>query len=498
MHHGHLVPLRGVVPYQLFRLLGGVGDQPVRGTHDLGLADHPGGGLGGVTGGERGVLDLGHGVHGVHQGDAPALGGEPADMAGEPVVGVDQVVVAGAVAGPGPHHAVGEGAKLGGQLLLGQALVRTGVHMPYEDARGQLHGGRQGARRRPGEDLDLDAQGGELLGQLDDVDVHPAGVAGAGLVQRGGVHAEHRHPARTARYAGQPQPRRPRERAVGTTAEPGHVLAHCELPPWPGVRRASDPLQQCGPPIHFRTAARARTLPKSDLWADGRPLARTLDGMARRTSVPAASRPVGTVTRGTTNPNPPPPPPGAELRRTADPVAVDLGYGAAPWTAVELLGRLRTVRPDAQVVGIEIEPERVAAAQPYGGPGLDFVHGGFEVPLPGGQGRAPVLIRAANVLRQYDEEEVAAVWRRLCARLAPGGLLVEGTCDEIGRRHVWVALGPEGPRTVTFATRLGSLHTPSDLAERLPKALIHRNVPGEPVHAFLRDFDHAWACLLYT
>lgn len=56
-----------------------------------------------------------------------------------------------------------------------------------------------------------------------------------------------------------------------------------------------------------------------------------------------------------------------------------------------------------------------------------------------------------------------------------------------------MALGPEGPRTVTFATRLGSLDRPSDLAERLPKALIHRNVPGEPVHAFLRDFDRAWA-----
>lgn len=97
------------------------------------------------------------------------------------------------------------------------------------------------------------------------------------------------------------------------------------------------------------------------------------------------------------------------------------------------------------------------------------------------------------MLRQYDEAEVAAVWARLTARLAPGGTLVEGTCDEIGRRHVWVALGPEGPRTVTFATRLGSLGRPSDLAERLPKALIHRNVPGEPVHAFLTGFDRAWA-----
>ncbi|MGW3627508.1 class I SAM-dependent methyltransferase [Streptomyces sp. NPDC000880] len=208
------------------------------------------------------------------------------------------------------------------------------------------------------------------------------------------------------------------------------------------------------------------------------------------------TRPVGTATRGTTNPNRLrrmdrwiAATHGPALRRGEAPVAVDLGYGAAPWTALELLQRLRTADPRCEVVGIEIDPARVAAAKPHEREGLSFRHGGFEVPLPA----RPALIRAANVLRQYDEGEVAAVWARLCARLAPGGLLVEGTCDEIGRRHVWVALGPQGPRTVTFATRLGSLERPSDLAERLPKALIHRNVPGEPVHAFLRDFDRAWA-----
>src|SRR5690348_5286292 len=217
--------------------------------------------------------------------------------------------------------------------------------------------------------------------------------------------------------------------------------------------------------------------------------------MPRDATVP---RPLGAVTRGTTNPNrlrrmdrwiaaahaP-------TLRRCPDPVAVDLGYGAAPWTAVELLARLQAVRPDARVVGVEIDPVRVAGAAPHAREGLSFVHGGFEVPLA--DDRRPVLIRAANVLRQYDEAQVTAVWDRLRGRLAPGGLLVEGTCDEIGRRHVWVALGPEGPRTVTFAARLGGLDRPSDLAERLPKALIHRNVPGEPVHAFLRDLDRAWA-----
>ncbi|KNB51435.1 methylase [Streptomyces caatingaensis] len=213
----------------------------------------------------------------------------------------------------------------------------------------------------------------------------------------------------------------------------------------------------------------------------------------------SARRPVGSATRGTTHPNRLrrmdrwiADAHGAALRRSADPVAVDLGYGASPWTAVELLARLRRVRADAAVVGVEIDPGRVAAAAPYAREGLTFAHGGFEVPL-GTAGRRPVLIRAANVLRQYDEDGVAAVWERLRARLAPDGLLVEGTCDEIGRRHVWVALGPEGPRTVTFAARLGSLGMPSDLAERLPKALIHRNVPGEAVHLFLRDFGRAWA-----
>ncbi|HCA84447.1 MAG TPA: SAM-dependent methyltransferase [Streptomyces sp.] len=209
-------------------------------------------------------------------------------------------------------------------------------------------------------------------------------------------------------------------------------------------------------------------------------------------------RPLGNITRGTTNPN--------RLRRCdrwllathrdrltkgGPPHLVDLGHGASGVTTVEWADRLAPVRPDLHVTGLEIDPERVAAAQAWARSGVDFALGGFEVPLPGGT--RPELIRAANVLRQYDEDEVRAVWDRLCARLAPGGLLVEGTCDEIGRRHVWVALGPEGARTVTFATRLGSLGAPSDLAERLPKALIHRNVPGEPVHAFLRDFDRAWA-----
>src|SRR5262249_31967424 len=41
-------------------------------------------------------------------------------------------------------------------------------------------------------DVDLDALSGELLGQLEDVDVHTARIAGPGLVERRGVQADHR------------------------------------------------------------------------------------------------------------------------------------------------------------------------------------------------------------------------------------------------------------------------------------------------------------------
>ena len=179
------------------------------------------------------------------------------------------------------------------------------------------------------------------------------------------------------------------------------------------------------------------------------------------------------------------------VRRTTDPLLVDLGYGAAHWTPLELLERVRRVRPDARVVGIEIDPDRVAAAEPYAREGLTFRRGGFEVPLDG-DARAAV-IRAANVLRQYDESEVPAAWNLLRSRLQPGGLLVEGTCSEVGRVASWVALDPDGPRSLTVALHLASLEHPSIVAERLPKALIHRNVPGEGVHALLRELDAQWA-----
>lgn len=210
----------------------------------------------------------------------------------------------------------------------------------------------------------------------------------------------------------------------------------------------------------------------------------------------------GEITRGTTNPN--------RLRRTdrwiggtqravlrsaQRPLVVDLGFGASAVTTFALYRTVRAIAPDAEVVGLDIDPARVdhAISQLRGVelPGLSFRVGGFELPLS----RSPLLVRAFNVLRQYSEGQAWAAWDRLRAGLADGGVLIEGTCDELGRRAVWTRLGaePTSTDTITFAARLASLERPSDLAERLPKVLIHRNVPGERVHEFLRDFDRAWA-----
>jgi hypothetical protein len=206
-------------------------------------------------------------------------------------------------------------------------------------------------------------------------------------------------------------------------------------------------------------------------------------------------RPVGNATRGTTNPNRMrrldrwlTGPQAWRLRAAENPLVVDLGYGATPATAVELFDRLRTVRHDVRVCGIEIEPERVRVARALERPGLTFLVGGFELPLAG----RPVLVRAFNVLRQYEEADVAGIWRLVQGRLAPDGLFIDGTCDEIGRRVTWVALDAERPLSLSMSVRFGSFDLPSEVAERLPKVLIHRNVPGEPVHRLMQAMDRAW------
>jgi SAM-dependent methyltransferase len=205
--------------------------------------------------------------------------------------------------------------------------------------------------------------------------------------------------------------------------------------------------------------------------------------------------PIGSITRGTTGTNrlrridrwiatl-------AVLRRSADPLVVDLGYGASATTSLELHHRLSKVRSDVEIIGVEIDPARVKLASLSAKPGVSFRLGGFEVPLPAG--RKATVIRALNVLRQYDESLVLENWHRCVDRLQPGGVLVEGTCNEVGRVASWVDVTARGPQSFTISLRLDELDRPSIVAERLPKVLIHRNVPGERVHALLVALDKHW------
>ncbi len=178
----------------------------------------------------------------------------------------------------------------------------------------------------------------------------------------------------------------------------------------------------------------------------------------------------------------------AALLTATDPLVVDLGFGALPVTTLELASRLQTVRPDVRVVGLEIHPERVRTAALSATDGVEFALGGFEL-----AGLRPVLVRAFNVLRQYPVTEVDAAWAQLRAGLAPGGLVVDGTCDELGRLCCWVLLDADGPVSLTLACDPFAIERPSELAERLPKVLIHHNVEGRPIHTLLHAADRAWA-----
>jgi hypothetical protein len=192
------------------------------------------------------------------------------------------------------------------------------------------------------------------------------------------------------------------------------------------------------------------------------------------------------------------------LRRTDGPFAsapvVDLGYGATPVTTLELARRLRRIAPGLPVAGVENDRERVRVAAAAGGDGIRFVHGGFEL----GSAAPARLIRAFNVLRQYDEVDVAPAYRAMAGAVLPGGLIVEGTSDPTGR--VWTAFvvrradaadaanAPGLPpavelEAIVFGTNFrGGLDAASFQAV-LPKRLIHRMVDGEAAHEFMR----AWA-----
>ena len=187
---------------------------------------------------------------------------------------------------------------------------------------------------------------------------------------------------------------------------------------------------------------------------------------------------------------------------------MDLGYGAEPWTTLESADCLRTLNPALRVLGVEIDRERVAAASAHVNALTDFRLGGFDLPLsirPDGQRERARLIRAFNVLRQYEESAVAEAHSVLGRHLLPGGLLIEGTSDPFGRNWVanllrkppgGIADTPLHVEGLLFSSNFRGGFEPRMFQPVLPKNYIHRVVPGEAIHRFFADWTRTYQASL--
>jgi hypothetical protein len=226
-----------------------------------------------------------------------------------------------------------------------------------------------------------------------------------------------------------------------------------------------------------------------------------------------SKKPVGQSTRGKTASN--------RLRRVdnfillyepslltrTDGLFVDLGYGFDARTTLESAARFRRVNPDLRILGVEIEKERVEAALPYADEKTFFRLGGFNLPLK--EGEHARLIRAFNVLRQYEEKDFAPAYERLAQYVLPGGLMIEGTSNPFG--SIWCAnvvrkvlesdsllskkqeLAPALHtqwkfEALVFSTNFRMGFDIEEFQTILPKNLIHHVLPGEPIY----DFFEAW------
>jgi hypothetical protein len=170
---------------------------------------------------------------------------------------------------------------------------------------------------------------------------------------------------------------------------------------------------------------------------------------------------------------------------------VDLGYGFDPRTTLESTARFRHVNPDLPILGVEIEKERVEAALPYADEKTFIRLGGFNLPLK--EDEHVRLIRAFNVLRQYEEKDFAPAYERLTQYVLPGGLMIEGTSNPFG--SIWCAnlVRKEETRdwrfeALVFSTNFRMGFEITDFQAVLPKNLIHHVLSGEPIY----DFFEAW------
>lgn len=174
-----------------------------------------------------------------------------------------------------------------------------------------------------------------------------------------------------------------------------------------------------------------------------------------------------------------------------DSMFVDLGYGFEARTTLESARRFRRVNPDLKILGVEIDKERVENALPFADDKTFFRLGGFNLPLK--KGEYVRLIRAFNVLRQYEEKDFSPAYETLAPYVLTGGLMIEGTSNPFG--SIWVAnvarkraTGDWRLEALVFSTNFHSGFDVEEFQTVLPKNFIHHVVKGEQIF----DFFQAW------
>ena len=180
----------------------------------------------------------------------------------------------------------------------------------------------------------------------------------------------------------------------------------------------------------------------------------------------------------------------------ADSFFVDLGYGFDARTTLESALRFRRLNPSLKIMGVEIDKERVDVALPYADDRTFFRLGGFNLPLK--EGETVRLIRAFNVLRQYEEKDFIPAYERLSQYVLPGGLMIEDTSDPFGR--IWSANVARmmddkswKMEALVFSTNFRSGLDVEEFQTILPKNYIHHVLPGELIHDFFATWKRAAA-----
>jgi hypothetical protein len=182
---------------------------------------------------------------------------------------------------------------------------------------------------------------------------------------------------------------------------------------------------------------------------------------------------------------------------------VDLGYGFDARTTLESAERFRRVNPNLPILGVEIDKERVDAAIPYADENTHFRLGGFNLPLQPDE--SVRLIRAFNVLRQYEEKDFVPAYEQLAQYVLPGGLMIEGTSNPFG--SVWVAnlvrktlesdsllSGSQWKfEALVFSTSFRMGFDITDFQAVLPKNYIHHVVQGESIYEFIEAWKRSAA-----